>query len=176
MQQVFLALRIVHILAAMVFLGGVFFSYFLLRPTLNLIPPAHAAVVSQRVGKLFSIIALTTLGLLVASGVLRLYFSGMLDNALTAQFYASAYGRWLAVMVLGWLIATSDALFLTLVLRPRVLRKYPPDANPTKDEVMARRLSQYNLSIWMDRMSLLGFVSGTVAILAGASLMFGGLF
>jgi uncharacterized membrane protein len=169
-------LRIVHILAAVVFLGGVFFSYFLLRPTLNLIPPAHAAVVNQRVGKLFSIIALTTLGLLVASGVLRLYFIDMLDNALTGQFYTSAYGRWFGVMVFGWLLATADALFLTLVLRPRVVKKYPPDTNPTRDEVTQRRMAQYRVSIWMDRLQLVGFASGGVALLAGASLSFGGFF
>ncbi|MFQ5874304.1 MAG: hypothetical protein ACE5JL_10950, partial [Dehalococcoidia bacterium] len=166
MQEVLLALRIVHILAAVVFLGGVFFYYFLLRPTLNRIPPAHAVVVNQRVGKLYAITAFTTLGLLVASGVLRLYFVGILDNALTGQFYASAYGRWFAVMIFGWLIATADTLIMTLVLRPRLLRKYPPDANPTRDEVTQRRMAQFRTSIWMDRLSLVGFASGAVAIIA----------
>ncbi len=176
MREVLLALRIIHIMATVFFVGGVFFSYFFVRPTLNRIPPPHAVVVNQQVGKLFSWLALTTLSLLVISGVLRLYFVGRLENALTGQFYTSSYGIWFAVMVFGWLVATVDALILTLVLRPKVVRKYPPDTNPTKDEVMQRRLSQYNLSIWMDRLSLVGFVSGFAAILAGASLMFGGLF
>jgi len=171
-----LTLRVIHILSAAALLGAILFNYFLLRPSLRLIPPAHAVVIAQRVGTSFTILGLTALSLLFASGVLRLYFAGLLDQTLTWEFYLSPFGRWLAVMVFGWLVTTVSASIMTIALRPTLVRKLDPTANPTLSDVEARRTAQLLASGWLDRLQLVNLAGSTLALLAGASTMFGGFF
>ena len=78
-MQMLLTLRLIHIFSAAFLVGAGIFNYFLLRPTLRLIPPAHAVVVAQRVGTLFTYLGWTALVLLFLSGLSRLYMLGALN-------------------------------------------------------------------------------------------------
>ena len=90
-----LIVREVHVLSAIILVGAIVFNYGFLRPALNKIPPAHAVVVNQRVGTIFTIIGLTCLGLLLASGITRLLLVGMLTTCSTRLSTSPA-------MVAGW--------------------------------------------------------------------------
>lgn len=168
-----LTLRIIHILAAGVLVGSVIFNYFLLRPALRLIPPAHAVVVAQRVGNLFTYTGWTTLGLLFLSGLLRL---GDPSIILKLDFYTSGYGRSLGMMIIFWFLTVVSSTIMTFTLRPKLMKKLSVSSNPTLADVEKRRADQMYASTWMDRLQLANVIAATLALVAGASIAFGGLF
>lgn len=169
-------LRIIHIFAAAVLVGSVIFNYFLLRPALSLIPPAHAVVVAQRVGTIFTYLGWTALGLLFLSGVSRLYYTGDLGVIFTLELYAHGHGRSLAIMILSWFVTVVSSSIMTFVLRPRLMRKLPVSSNPSLADVEKRRAMQISASNWLDRLQLLNVITSTLGLLAGASIVDGGLF
>jgi len=65
---------------------------------------------------------------------------------------------------------------MTITLRPTLVRKLDPTANPTLSDVEARRTAQLLASGWLDRLQLVNLAGSTLALLAGASTMFGGFF
>jgi uncharacterized membrane protein len=170
---VLLTLRIIHILAAGVLVGSVIFNYFLLRPALRLIPPAHAVVVAQRVGNLFTYTGWTALGLLFLSGLLRL---GDPSIILKLDFYTSGYGRSLGMMIIFWFLTVVSSTIMTFTLRPKLMKKLSVSSNPTLADVEKRRADQMYASTWMDRLQLANVITATLALVAGASIAFGGLF
>lgn len=170
-----LIVRAVHVLSAIILVGAIVFNYVFLRPALNKIPPAHSVVVSQRVGTVFTIIGLTSLGLLLATGLTRLFLVGLWGYLLDPTFYLDRYGRWLAVMLVGWIAVLTDSLTMTFLLRPKLMQKLPLDPNPTLADVEKRRTTQLNASTLLDRLQLINLIFGALAALAGATLMLGGL-
>lgn len=170
-----LIIRIVHVLSAIVLVGAIIFNYFFLRPTLTKIPPAYAVIVSQRVGTLFTIIGLTSLGILFASGLTRLALMGAVDDLFSLSFYFARYGRWVGVMLLSWLVVLADSLIMTFLLRPTLMRKLTVNSNPTLADAEKRRSTQLASSNLLDRLQLVNVVFGILAALAGASLMLGGI-
>lgn len=168
-----LTLRTIHILAAAFLVGAVIFNYFLLRPSLRLIPPAHAVVIAQRVGNLFTYLGWIALGLLVLSGFFRL---GDPMALLTLELYKTSYGRALGLMIFFWFLTVVSSTIMTFVLRPKLVRKLPVDSNPTLADVEKRRADQMAASAWLDRLQLLNVITSTLALIAGASVSLGGLF
>ena len=171
-----LTLRIIHILAAGVLVGSVIFNYFLLRPTLRLIPPAHAVVIAQRVGTLFTYTGWTALVLLFLSGVTRLYLTGDLGILVSHELYVHGHGRSLTLMILSWFVTIVSSSIMTFALRPRLMRKLPVNSNPTLADVEKRRSTQITASNWLDWLQLLNVITSTLALIAGASIVDGGLF
>lgn len=171
-----LTLRIIHILAAGVLVGSVIFNYFLLRPALRLIPPAHAVVIAQRVGTLFTYTGWTALVLLFLSGLTRLYLTGDLGILISHELYVHGHGRSLALMILSWFVTIVSSSIMTFVLRPRLMRKLPVNSNPTLADVEKRRTTQMESSTWLDRLQLLNVITSLLALIAGASIVDGGLF
>lgn len=168
-----LTLRIIHIFAAATLVGSVIFNYFFLRPALNLIPPAHAVVIAQRVGTLFTYSGWTAYILLLLSGVLRLADPFIVFKP---NFYASSYGRSLGVMILSWFIAVVSSAIMTWILRPKLIKKLTVSANPTLADVEKRRTTQMAASTWLDWLQLVIVIFASLALIAGASVGFGGLF
>jgi hypothetical protein len=99
-----LTLRIIHIFAAAILVGSVIFNYYFLRPALTLIPPAHAVVVAQRVGTVFTYLGWVALAFLVFSGVLRLHYNEDLAQIFTLELYTTSYGRALGMMIFFWFL------------------------------------------------------------------------
>jgi uncharacterized membrane protein len=171
-----LILRLIHVLAAATLVGSVIFNYFLLRPTLKLIPPAHAVVIAQRVGSLFTYTGWTALILLFLSGLLRVYFTDRLWLLVSFDLYAHAPGRALALMLLFWLLTVASSSYMTFALRPKLMKKLIVSSNPTLADVEKRRQDQMTASAWLDRLQLINLITSTLALIAGASIALGGLF
>ncbi|MFQ5849796.1 MAG: hypothetical protein ACE5JU_04305 [Candidatus Binatia bacterium] len=174
--KVVLTLRIIHIFAAAILVGSVIFNYFFLRPALNLIPPAHAVVVAQRVGTIFTYLGWIALTLLVFSGVLRLYYNEDLGAIFTLELYTTSYGRALGMMILFWFLTVVSSAIMTFFLRPRLMKKLSVTANPSLADVERRRTTQMAASVWVDRLQLIIVFTSTLALIAGASVVHGGLF
>ena len=175
LNRMLLTLRIIHILAAAALVGSVIFNYAILRPALRLVPPAHAVVIAQRTGSAFAILGWVTLGLLGLSGALRLYLQGLLGALITPGFYATAYGRSLGLMVFFWLVTVVNSGIMVFVLRPVLLRKLSVHSNPGLSDVTKRQAMQAAASRWLERLQLVTVIAATLALVAGASVLFGGL-
>lgn len=171
-----MTLRLIHILAAAALVGSVVFNYVILRPALLLIPPPQAVVIAQRTGTAFAILGWVTLGLLVLSGALRLHLQGMLAALFTPDFYTTAYGRALGLMVFFWLVTLVNSSIMVFILRPTLLRKLPVEPNPGLSDVVKRQAAQAVASKWLGRLQLATVIAAMLALVAGGSVMFGGLF
>jgi uncharacterized membrane protein len=171
-----LLLRLIHDISAATLVGSVVFNYFLLRPALKLIPPAHAVVVAQRVGNLFTYTGWTALTLLFLSGLARLYYTGRLWLLISLDLYAHGPGRALALMVFFWFLTVVSSSIMTFALRPKLMKKLSVGSNPTLADVEKRRADQIYASGWLDRFQLANLITATLALIAGASVAFGGLF
>ncbi len=169
-------LRVIHDLAAATLIGSVIFNYFLLRPALRLIPPAHAVVIAQRVGNLFTYTGWSVLILLFLSGLLRLYYTGRLGFIFTLDLYAHAPGRSLALMILFWFLTVVSSTIMTFALRPKLMKKLAVRANPTLADVERRRATQIAASTWLDRLQLSNVITSIFALVAGVAIAHGGLF
>jgi uncharacterized membrane protein len=169
-------LRIIHIFAAGTLVGSVIFNYFLLRPALTLIPPAHAVVIAQRVGTVFTYLGWVALGLLVLSGLMRLHYMGDLELLSSLELYAHGHGRSLAIMIVSWFITVVSSTIMTFVLRPKLMNKLLVSSSPNLADVEKRRAAQMTASVWLDRLQLLNVITSITALIAGASVVEGGLF
>ena len=108
-MRMLLTLRLIHIFSAAFLVGAAIFNYFLLRPALRLIPPAHAVVVAQRVGTIFTYLGWTALVLLFLSGLSRLYMLGALNILTDLELYTTSYGRSLGFMILFWFLTVASS-------------------------------------------------------------------
>jgi uncharacterized membrane protein len=134
-MQMLLALRLIHISSAAFSVSAATFNYFPLRPALRLIPPAHAVVVAQRVGTIFTYLGWTALVLLFLSGLSRFYMLGALNILTDPELYTTTYGRSLGFMILFWFLTVLNSTYMTFVLRPKLMNKLSVSANPTLADV-----------------------------------------
>jgi uncharacterized membrane protein len=173
---VVLIFRELHILAAAALIGAVIFNYVIVRPSLRLIPPAHAVVISQRVGTWFMWLGWIALVILGISGGVRLWLTGRLEALFMLELYETGNGRALGLMVLSWLVTVASAVIMTWLLRPMLMSKLSLQSNPDLAAVERRRTAQINASVWLERLQLINMVFAILAAVAGASVMYGGLF
>lgn len=89
-----------HVLAAMVWLGGLFFLGLVGAPVLRTLEPTLRRTIFDTLGTRFRAVGWTALGLLVVTGVANLRFRGLLqwDGVLgSGAFWTSPLGKALAV-------------------------------------------------------------------------------
>lgn len=100
----------VHVLAAMLWLGGMFFLAAVGAPVLRAVePPSLRAELFRRLGERFRGVGWGAIGVLVATGVLNLHFRGLLRVLDDGAFWVSGYGHALAwkLAAVGTMIAVS---------------------------------------------------------------------
>jgi len=170
-----LTLRLIQIFSAATLVGAAIFNYFLLRPALRLIPPAHAVVVAQRVGTIFTYLGWTALVLLFLSGLSRPYMLGALNILTDLELYTTSYGRSPGFMILFWFLTVASSAYMTFVLRASLMNKLPVNANPTLADVERRRPAQMSSVTLLDRFQLANIITAIIAI-SGTSLLHNGLF
>src|SRR5690625_2798325 len=89
----------VHVLAALLWLGGMFFLAVVGAPVLRQVEPAALrAELFRRLGEQFRTAGWIAISVLLITGTLNLWFRGILswDVLGSTSFWASAYGRALA--------------------------------------------------------------------------------
>ncbi len=158
-------LRLFHILGAVTVAGAVIFNGLVILPALRRIPPAQATVVAQRVGT--GLMYLGWAGLIVqgVTGIARMERMGILRPFFTFEMFDTAYGRWLGLMVLAWLLWLVAAAIQTLWFRPLLLRRMP--YTTTLRDLERRRAMLERISIWQERLSYATIILALLALLAG---------
>lgn len=154
-----------HVLAAMLWLGGMFFLAVVGAPVLRGIESeAMRRELFRRLGERFRSVGWVAIGVLIATGILNLRFRGLLDARVLADasFWGSRYGHALAWKLAAVAAMVSASALHDFALGPRSARL--PPGSP--EALRARRMAA-----WLARLNA-GF--GVVLVAAAVRLARGG--
>jgi copper resistance protein D len=154
-----------HVLAALVWLGGMFFLALVGGPVLRGVePPQLRAALYRGLGRRFRTVGWMAIAVLLITGVVNLWYRGLMQWSLlsTPEFWSTNLGR-----ALGWKLATVALMLLfsalhDFVFGPRSVRLAPGSA----EAVVNRRWSA-----WMARINA---GVGLVLVIAAVRLARGG--
>lgn len=165
MSWIYYASVTIHVLAALLWLGGMFFLALVGAPVLRGVePPQLRASLYQGLGRRFRSVGWIAIAVLVVTGLVNMEYRGLLRWELLSMpaFWSTNLG-----VALGWKLATV-AIMLTFsglhdfVFGPRSGRLVP--GSPAA-------LSNRRWSAWMARMNA---VVGVVLVIAAVRLARGG--
>jgi copper resistance protein D len=150
MRNLYLLNVTVHVLAALVWLGGMFFFALVGAPVLRRLEPAPLrARLFGELGRGFRTVGWGAIAVLVATGALNLVFTGVLrgGQAWNPAFWASPYGR-----ALAWKLAAVAAMVAIsaahdFVLGPRATRLGPGSAAAVRARSRAAWLARVNAAV-----------------------------
>lgn len=154
-----------HVLAALLWLGGMFFLAVVGAPVLRDLDSAPLrARLFQALGARFRAVGWACIVVLVITGFTNLHFRGLLDADLLADagFWASPYGT-----ALSWKLGAVTAMILTSALHDFWLGPAAKDAGRGKPRADRMR----RVSSWVARINAL---LGVVVVLAAIRLARGG--
>jgi uncharacterized membrane protein len=106
-MNLFALLKAVHVLCAVLWVGGMFFAYIVLRPSLSVLEPAQRLVLHGQVFRRFFLVVWHAMPLIIISGLVLLfrYYGGM------------AHVTWAVHAMLG-LGLVMAAVFIAIVFGP----------------------------------------------------------
>jgi uncharacterized membrane protein len=154
-----------HLLAALVWLGGMFFLAVVGAPVLRHVEPATLRRdLFSRIGERFRIVGWIAIAILLLTGVGNLYFRGIFSAGLLgdAAFWGSSYGKSLAVKLIAVLFMLVVQTVHDFIHGPRSGRLDPA----TEEGRRARRMAA-----WLARLNA---IAGLVVVLAAVRLARGG--
>ena len=136
----------IHVLAALLWLGGMFFLAVVGAPALRAVePPTLRQQLFNALGTRFRRAGWVAISVLLVTGVINLGYRGWLSAALlgSASFWATGTGKALAVKLLSVVTMISMSLVHDFILGPRAGR-----ARPGSPEAIAlRKQSAWNARI-----------------------------
>lgn len=162
-----------HVLGVAVYLGGSIIMEFVVGPAQKAIPPAQAQVMGKKTADRFLIFVWSALGLIVLSGVLRLYAIGAERMLLGSNLWETAYGRTLLAMVVLWCILVVNGSIITFVLRPKLAGR--SGSGVSAAQAQAHQQGQINAAQWVERLTRVDLGVALVVALLGSALQYGGL-
>lgn len=153
----------VHVLAALFWLGGMFFLAVVGAPVLRAVqPPELRRELFRRLGEGYRRAGWIAIGVLLVTGVVNLWYRGVLDELHHASLWATSYGH-----ALAWKLATVTIILVVqglhdFVYGPRASRVVP--GTPEQLRVRTR-------AAWMARINAL---VGVILVFAAVRLARGG--
>lgn len=148
MRELYLANVAIHVLAAMLWLGGMFFLGVVGAPALRGVePPALRQRLFQQLGIRFRLAGWWAIGTLLLTGVINLYFRGWLhwDGGLgSARFWATTAGHALAFKLLAVTAMLLVSGIHDFVLGPRAGRAVPGSPGAVSLRTHAAHLARLN--------------------------------
>ncbi|MEA2626469.1 MAG: hypothetical protein QOD06_2514 [Candidatus Binatota bacterium] len=160
----------VHVYAAIVLVGSIIFNTIILIPAMRRIPPAHSAVVSDKIGFGLMTFGTSALVLLGVTGFLRLWIVGQLGTFFTAGFWGGPYGRWVGLMALSWLVLAITGALSGYWYQTVLTRKLSYSAGLR--DLEEKRAAQEKVSMWQERLAYLNLTAALLAALGGAMARF----
>jgi len=154
-----------HVLAAMLWLGGMFFLAAVGAPVLRKVQPATLrAELFLKIGVQFRKVGWASIVVLIVTGILNLQYRRLLGSGVmgTAAFWSSPYGRALAWKLGSVAVLIVLSLVHDFVIGPRASRF--PAGSP-------EALRYRQLAAWMARVSVL---VGIVLVVAAVRVARGG--
>jgi putative copper resistance protein D len=136
-----------HVLAAMLWLGGMFFLGAVGAPVLRKVePPALRAQLFQQLGTAFRTAGWISIAVLLITGVLNLHFRGFLSTAVlgSAAFWQTRYGLSLAVKLVVVTLMLAISAVHDFVHGPAAARFRPGTAEALRHRRQAAWLARVN--------------------------------
>ena len=126
MRTLYLANVTVHVLAALLWLGGMLFLAVVGAPVLRKMePPQLRAEVFRQLGARFRTVGWIAIGVLLVTGVLNLHFSGALYRLGDGAMWRTRYGHALAWKLAAVAVMVGASALHDFVLGPRASRLAP---------------------------------------------------
>ena len=148
MSQLYYVNVTIHVLAAMLWLGGMFFLGAVGAPVLRGIEPAPLRQrLFQELGTRFRRIGWFAIAVLVATGILNLYFRGWLHWSgvlASAAFWQTPVGRALAAKFIAVALMVSISAIHDFIHGPRAGRAVPGSPAALAMRKRAARLARVN--------------------------------
>jgi uncharacterized membrane protein len=158
---------LVHILSAIVWVGGLIFLALVVVPATRPLPPAERGALLNAIGRRFRLIGWVCIGLLAVTGTIASVSRGLTwENLLSGHYFASQFGQVLALKVGLVALMVAVSLVHDLWLGPASTRALVRD--DAGAEAFRRRLRR--ASSWTARLSLvlaLAIVFLAVALVRG---------
>ena len=136
----------VHVLAALFWLGGMFFLAVVGAPVLRSVePPELRRELFRKLGATFRTAGWTAIGVLVATGLVNLWYRGLLSaTLLEREFWATSYGN-----ALAWKLGSVTVMLVVqglhdFVWGPRASLVQPGSAEQVKVRARAAWLARVN--------------------------------
>lgn len=176
MKFMFVTSAFIHDLAIATYVGGAIAMEFILGPAQRAIPPAQAQVMGEKTSERFLLIVWISLILILLTGVWRLYLKGLLGGTsfftppLTLDF---AYGRTALALFIIWIVLAVNGALITFVFRPRLTSRMT--AGVSQSQAASSRDSMMSAATWIEWLTRVDLVFALLAVLLGASLVWGGL-
>lgn len=155
----------IHLLAAMFWLGGMFFFAIVGAPALREVEPATLrADLFRRLGERFRTAGWIAIVVLVVTGTANLWFRGMLsvDVLGRAGFWATPFGQ-----ALGWKLSAVSAMLVVSGMHDFILG--PAASRHTAGTAEAERARR-----WAARLARANAVLGLVVVVVAVRLARGG--
>ncbi|MCC6225010.1 MAG: CopD family protein [Microthrixaceae bacterium] len=162
-----------HIIGVAVYLGGSIIMEFVVGPAQKAIPPAQAQVMGKKTADRFLIFVWSALGLILLSGILRLFAIGQEDLLFGRYLWDSDKGRTLLAMVVLWCVLVVNGSIITFVLRPKLAGR--TGSGVSAAQVQAHQQDQINAAQWVERLTRIDLGVALVVALLGSALQYGGL-
>jgi len=129
----------VHILSAIVWIGGMLFLALVIVPATRGLPPDERAALFSAVGRRFRAVGWGCIGLLLVTGVVNSSYRGVTpDNVLTAELWSSPFGRVLSLKLAVVVVLLTLSLYHDFVIGPRSVQVV---SGPRAQQL--RRLASY---------------------------------
>ena len=136
----FLVSMWLHLLAAVIWIGGLAFISMVLVPTLR--DPAlrvQAVPLLRAAGRKFMRIGYASLGVLVATGAANIYFKAGGSFAAAAAWWPAPYGRLLAAKLVLAAIVIALSLYHDFAVGPAAARAMQTDSGSAAARALRRR-------------------------------------
>lgn len=114
---------LLHILSAVIWVGGMFFLALVVVPVARTLAPAERAALFGAVGRRFRAVGWGCIGLLIVTGVINVSYRGVtLDNLFTAELWGSPFGSTLAMKLAAVVVLLILSVVHDFVLGPHSVR------------------------------------------------------
>jgi uncharacterized membrane protein len=153
---------LIHIISAIIWVGGLLFLALIVVPATRGLPPAERGALISALGRRFRTVGWICIGLLIITGVITSSYRGVTWQAVASgELLAGQFGRLLAVKVSLVALMVVVSLLHDTVLGPASARALVRAGAPVTREV--RRLRR--ASSWLARASvLLGLLVVALAV------------
>jgi copper resistance protein D len=148
MRTLYLVNVTVHVLAAMLWVGGMLFLALVGAPVLRRVEPASLrAQLFRDLGRAFRPVGWSAIGILLLTGVLNLHFAGVLPRMADAAFWAAPYGRSLAWKLAAVAGMVTTAALHDFVMGPRAGRLDPGSPGALQARARAALLARFSVGL-----------------------------
>ena len=143
---------LIHILAAMVWVGGMLFLALVVVPAARSLPPAERSALFHLVGPRFRTVGWACIGLLLVTGIANTAYRGVTwATVFTAELWASEFGRVLALKLGVIAVMLVLGMFHDFVLGPASVRAHQAGSAQPSAEALALR----KRASWLGRITTL---------------------